>query len=98
MAGRRADHGWVLIAGFVVGHNVLHAGRGDEMLSEAFDRYLLRHPGVGACCCGSGGAASAEPVAGLVRPAGCADGRIDEGCQTSAIAWLGIHNASAGRG
>ena len=44
MTARKADPGWIAIGVFVAGHNVLHAGRGDEMLSEAMDRYLLRHP------------------------------------------------------
>lgn len=44
MTGRRADRGWLTIVEFVFGHNIVAAGRGDEMLSEAFDRYLVRHP------------------------------------------------------
>lgn len=44
MTARKADPGWIAIGVFVAGHNVVHAGRGDEMLSEAVDRYLLRHP------------------------------------------------------
>jgi hypothetical protein len=39
-----ANPGWITIVVFAVGHNVVHAGRGDEMLSEACDRYLVRHP------------------------------------------------------
>ncbi|MCT7369479.1 DUF7427 family protein [Mycolicibacterium llatzerense] len=41
---KRADRGWFVIAAFVVGHNVRAAGRGDEMLSQAVDRYLERRP------------------------------------------------------
>ena len=41
---RGADRGWVVLAAYVVGHNVCAAGRGDEMLSEACDRYLKSHP------------------------------------------------------
>lgn len=44
MTGRRADRGWLMLAAYVVGHNVLAAGRGDEMLSQAVDRYLARRP------------------------------------------------------
>lgn len=44
MAARKADRGWVGLAAYVVGHNVRAAGRGDEMLSQAADRYLERHP------------------------------------------------------
>lgn len=41
---KRADRGWIILAAYVVGHNVRAAGRGDEMLSMAVDRYLERHP------------------------------------------------------
>lgn len=44
MTARKADRGWVGLAAYVVGHNVRAAGRGDEMLSQAADRYLERHP------------------------------------------------------
>ncbi len=44
MTNRRADRGWLLLGAYVVGHNVRAAGRGDEMLSQAADRYLERHP------------------------------------------------------
>ena len=44
MAARKADRGWVGLAAYVVGHNVRAAGRGDEMLSQAADRYLEHHP------------------------------------------------------
>lgn len=44
MSGRRADGGWLVLGAYVVGHNVLAAGRGDEMLSHAVDRYLERRP------------------------------------------------------
>jgi hypothetical protein len=44
VTGRRADRGWLTIVEFVLGHNVVAAGRGDEMLSEAFDRYLAKYP------------------------------------------------------
>lgn len=44
MTARPADRGWLAIAALVVGHNVLAAGRGDELLSQGVDRYLLRHP------------------------------------------------------
>jgi len=44
MSGRRADRGWVVLGVYVVGHNFLAAGRGDEMLSQAVDRYLERRP------------------------------------------------------
>ncbi|GAA2417988.1 DUF7427 family protein [Mycolicibacterium llatzerense] len=40
MSGRRADRGWLVLGAYVVGHNVLAAGRGDEMLSHAFDRWM----------------------------------------------------------
>ena len=43
MTGRRADRGWLLLAAYVVAHNIRAAGRGDEMLSQAVDRYLLEH-------------------------------------------------------
>ena len=41
---KRADRGWMAIAAFVVAHNVRAAGRGDEMLSQAMDRYIERRP------------------------------------------------------
>lgn len=44
MSGRSADRGWIGIAVYVAVHNVRAAGRGDEMLSEACDRYLKSHP------------------------------------------------------
>lgn len=44
MSGRRANLGWLGLGAYVLGHNVLAAGRGDEMLSMAVDRYLVRHP------------------------------------------------------
>lgn len=44
MTGRRADRGWLVLGAYVVAHNIRAAGRGDEMLSEAVDRYLLRRP------------------------------------------------------
>lgn len=44
MAARKATPGWAAIGVFVIGHNVIAAGRGDEMLSEACDRYLKSHP------------------------------------------------------
>ena len=44
MSGRRADSGWLVLGAYVVGHNVLAAGRGDEMLSHAVDRYLEHRP------------------------------------------------------
>ncbi len=40
MTARKADRGWVILAAYVVGHNVRAAGRGDEMLSHAFDRWM----------------------------------------------------------
>jgi hypothetical protein len=44
MTARKANPGWAAIGVFVIGHNVIAAGRGDEMLSEACDRYLKNHP------------------------------------------------------
>lgn len=44
MTGRRADRGWLVLGAYVVAHNIRAAGRGDEMLSEACDRYLKSHP------------------------------------------------------
>lgn len=44
MDRRLADRGWVVIAVYVAAHNIRAAGRGDEMLSEAVDRYLVRRP------------------------------------------------------
>lgn len=44
MSGRSADRGWIGIAVYVAVHNVRAAGRGDEMLSQACDRYLKSHP------------------------------------------------------
>lgn len=44
MTGRRADRGWLMLGAYVAAHNVLAAGRGDEMLSGAVDRYLERRP------------------------------------------------------
>lgn len=44
MTGRRADCGWLGLAVYVLGHNIRAAGRGDEMLSETFDRYRVAHP------------------------------------------------------
>ena len=44
MTVRKADRGWVLLAAYVAAHNVRAAGRGDEMLSMAVDRYLVAHP------------------------------------------------------
>lgn len=44
MSGRRADRGWLVLGAYVISHNVLAAGRGDEMLSQAVDRYLVRRP------------------------------------------------------
>jgi hypothetical protein len=41
---RGATPGWLTIAAYVVGHNVLAAGRDREMLSEAADRYIASHP------------------------------------------------------
>ena len=43
-ASRSAARGWAAIAAFVVVHNIRAAGRGDEMLSQAVDRYLVRRP------------------------------------------------------
>lgn len=40
MTARKATPGWAAIGVFVVGHNVIAAGRGDEMLSHAFDRWM----------------------------------------------------------
>lgn len=39
-----ADRGWLILATYVVAHNVHAAGRGDDMLSQAVDRYLVRRP------------------------------------------------------
>lgn len=41
---KRADRGWLGLAVYVAVHNIRAAGRGDEMLSEAVDRYLERQP------------------------------------------------------
>jgi hypothetical protein len=56
----------------VVVHNVLAAGRGNEMLSESVDRYLLRRPVV-----------THLVVAGVRRPARRGDGNADAGVPTS---------------
>lgn len=40
MTARTAGPGWIAIGVFVAGHNVIAAGRGDEMLSHAFDRWM----------------------------------------------------------
>ncbi len=43
MTARRAGRGWLILAAYVVVHNVRAAARGDEMLSHAVDRYLVEH-------------------------------------------------------
>ena len=44
MTARTAGPGWIAIGVFVAGHNVLHAGRGDEMLSETMGRWVQKRP------------------------------------------------------
>lgn len=39
-----ANTGLLALFGFVLAHNVIQAGRGREMLSEAVDRHRAKHP------------------------------------------------------
>lgn len=43
---RKPTRGWWVIGAFVVVHNIVAAGQGKEMLSEAFDRWMISHPRV----------------------------------------------------
>ena len=43
-ASRSAARGWVAILVFVVAHNVVAAGRDDEMLSQTMARWVKAHP------------------------------------------------------
>lgn len=39
-----ANKAWLIIGGFVFVHNIIQAGRGRELLSEAVDRWIIAHP------------------------------------------------------
>lgn len=41
---RGAERGWLAIAGVAAIHNIIQAGRGKELLSEAARRWRRRHP------------------------------------------------------